>query len=297
MADRIPDRPVDSGDGMARSSRAGSVAVHADGGRCNVHGAAIAYRLQGPTDAPVLMLGNSLAADLGMWNGNLPALTARFRVLRYDMRGHGASSTPPGPYTLEMLADDAIALLDSLRIDRVHYVGVSLGGMVAQQLAARYPNRIASVVLCATMSRQAAPAAWDDRIALVRQSGMQALAEPTLQRWFTAGFHESRPQSVEAVRQMILATRPEGYAGCAAAIRELAQDALLPRITMPCLVMAGEHDAAATPAIAQGMAQRIPGAQLQVIAGAAHLPNIEQQAAFDTRLLAFLPQQAAATGL
>jgi 3-oxoadipate enol-lactonase len=293
MADPVP-QPDDQ---PSRSSRAGAVAVHADGGRCNVHGAAIAYRLQGPADAPVVMLCNSLAADLGMWNANMPALASRFRVLRYDMRGHGGSSTPPGPYTMELLADDAIALLDSLRIDQVHYVGVSLGGMVAQQLAARYPNRIASVVLCATMSQQAAPAAWDDRIALVRRSGMQALAEPTLQRWFTAGFHDSRPEAVDEVRQMILATRPEGYAGCAAAIRELAQDALLPRITMPCMVMAGEHDGAATPAIAQAMAQRIPGAQLQVIAGAAHLPNIEQQAAFDTRLLAFLPQQATAPRL
>jgi 3-oxoadipate enol-lactonase len=289
--------PADHDGQPPRNSRAGSVAVHADGGRCNVHGAAIAYRLQGPADAPVLMLGNSLAADLGMWNANLPALTSRFRVLRYDMRGHGASSAPPGPYTMELLADDAIALLDSLRIEQVHYVGVSLGGMVAQQLAVRYPNRIASVVLCATMSRQPAPAAWDDRIALVRQSGMQAIAEPTLQRWFTAGFHESHPEAVDAVRQMILATPPEGYAGCAAAIRELAQDDLLPRITMPCMVMAGEHDGAATPAIAQAMAQRIPRAQLQLIAGAAHLPNIEQQAAFDTRLLAFLPQQATATRL
>jgi 3-oxoadipate enol-lactonase len=293
MADPVP-QPDDQ---PSRSSRAGAVAVHADGGRCNVHGAAIAYRLQGPADAPVVMLGNSLAADLGMWNANMPALASRFRVLRYDMRGHGGSSTPPGPYTMELLADDAIALLDSLRIEQVHYVGVSLGGMVAQQLAARYPNRIASVVLCATMSQQAAPAAWDDRIALVRRSGMQALAEPTLQRWFTAGFHDSRPEAVDEVRQMILATRPEGYAGCAAAIRELAQDALLPRITMPCMVMAGEHDGAATPSIAQAMAQRIPGAQLQVIAGAAHLPNIEQQVAFDTRLLAFLPQQATAPRL
>jgi 3-oxoadipate enol-lactonase len=266
-----------------------ATAVHADGGRCNVPGAAIAYRLEGPVDAPLVMLGNSLAADLGMWDGNLPALLTRFRVLRYDMRGHGGSSTPPGPYTMELLADDAIALLDSLRIDRVHYVGVSLGGMVAQQLAARYPNRIASVVLCATMSQQAAPALWADRIVAVRQSGLQALAEPTLQRWFTAGFHESRPDAVDTVRRMILATRPEGYAGCAAAIRDLAQDALLPRITMPCLVMAGEHDGAATPAMAQHIAGLVPGAQLQVIAGAAHLPNIEQQEAFDTRLLAFLP--------
>ncbi|MBA2965538.1 3-oxoadipate enol-lactonase [Ramlibacter sp. MAH-25] len=271
-------------------------AVHADGGRCNVHGAAIAYRLQGPVDAPVLMLGNSLAADLEMWDGNLPALGQHFRVLRYDMRGHGASSTPAGPYTLELLADDAIALLDALRIDKVHFVGVSLGGMVAQQLAARYPNRIASVVLCATMSNQAAPAAWDERMAAVRRGGMEAIAEATLQRWFTPAFHAEAPQALAAVRRMVLATRPEGYLGCAAAIRALAQDALLPRIAGPCLVLAGEHDGAATPAIAQSLAQRIPGAQLHVVPGAAHLPNIERQAAFDARVLAFLADATAATG-
>ncbi|MBA2965008.1 MULTISPECIES: alpha/beta fold hydrolase [Ramlibacter] len=144
-------------------------------GRCNVPGAAIGWRLQGPADAPVLMLGNSLAADANMWDSNLPALTGRFRVLRYDMREHGGSSTPPRPYTMELLADDATALLDSLRIDQVHCVGVSLGGGAAQQLAARYSARITSVVLCATMSRQSVPIAWVDRIVLVRQSGMRAL--------------------------------------------------------------------------------------------------------------------------
>lgn len=278
---------IEPEEGRASGRPAGG-ATAAVSGRMNVPGAAIAYRLEGPEEAPVLMLGNSLAADLSMWDDNVASFTRHWRVLRYDMRGHGASSTPPGPYTMAQLADDAIALLDALRLQRVHFLGLSLGGMVGQQLAARYPNRIASLVLCATMAEQPAPAAWGERMATVRRAGLLAIVEPTLARWFTADWRQSNPDAVSKVREMILETRSEGYIGCGSAIAELSQSALLARINTPCLVMAAEHDSTATPALAKDMAASIAGARLQVVPGAAHLLNIEQAHAFHTGVSEFL---------
>ena len=257
-------------------------------GRVNVPGAAIAYRIEGPEGAPVLMLGNSLATEMSMWEPVLARLTSRFRVLRYDMRGHGASSTPSGNYSMAALADDAIALLDALKLQRVHFIGISLGGMVGQQLAARFPNRIAGLVLCATMSAQLAPDVWAERIALVKAQGLEAIVDATLQRWFTPGFLEREPALADQVRSMILGTRAAGWLGCAAPIRDLAQTSLLERMHSPTLLLAGAQDAAAPPEMMQLLARQIAGATLHVIEGAAHLIPMEQPDAFSGAVLDFL---------
>ena len=253
-----------------------------------VNGARVAYRFDGPADAPVVMLGNSLAASMAMWQPQLAALRA-FRVLRFDARGHGASEATPAPYTIAQLAADAIGLLDALGLARVHFVGLSMGGMIGQVLGARHADRLVSLALCDTASdMRAMRAAWDERIATARRDGMVAIAGPTLQRWFTPAFFERAPQAVQAVREMIERTPVEGYAGCASAVRDLEQSALLSAISVRTTVIAGELDPACTPDQARALTSRIPGATLRLLPDCAHLPNIEQPAAFDAVLLAHL---------
>ncbi|MEO6407724.1 MAG: 3-oxoadipate enol-lactonase [Burkholderiaceae bacterium] len=253
-----------------------------------VNGARLAYRFDGPAGAPVVMLGNSLAASMAMWQPQLAALGA-WRVLRCDVRGHGASEATPAPYTLVQLADDAIGLLDALGLAQVHFVGLSMGGMIGQVLGARHADRLLSLALCDTASdMRAMRAAWDERIAIARRDGMAAIAGPTLQRWFTPAFFERSPQAVQAVREMIERTPIEGYAGCASAVRDLNQSPLLRDIAVRTTVIAGELDPACTPAQARELQSQIPGASLRLLADCAHLPNIEQPAAFDEALLAHL---------
>ena len=253
-----------------------------------VNGARLAFRFDGPPDAPVVMLGNSLAASMAMWQPQLAALHA-FRVLRFDARGHGASEATPAPYTIAQLAADAIGLLDALGLARVHFVGLSMGGMIGQVLGARHADRLLSLALCDTASdMRAMRAAWEERIASARRDGMVAIAGPTLQRWFTPTFLERAPQAVQAVREMIERTSVEGYAGCASAVRDLEQNALLSAISVRTTVIAGELDPACTPDQARALTSRIPGATLRLLPDCAHLPNIEQPAAFDAVLLAHL---------
>ena len=168
-----------------------------------VRGARLAYRWDGPADAPAVLLGNSLMASMAMWQAQMHAL-AGYRVLRMDTRGHGASPAASAPYTVEMLADDVIGLLDALSVQRVHFVGLSLGGMIGQALGARHGNRLLSLAICDSASETPAPALWDQRIETARRDGIAALAGPTLQRWFTAPFHERAPQTLQAVRAMML---------------------------------------------------------------------------------------------
>lgn len=252
-----------------------------------IRGVRLAYRWDGPADAPVVLLGNSLMASMAMWNAQLPAL-AGYRVLRMDSRGHGASPATPAPYTLALLADDVIGLLDALSVQRVHFVGLSLGGMVGQVLGARHGKRLLSLALCDTASHTPAPALWDQRIATARRDGLAALAGPTLQRWFTAPFHERAPDVVQTVQDMMLETSVEGYVGCASAVRDLDQTALLKDISVPTAVIVGEHDPACTPAQARALHERIAGSTFTEIAASAHLPNIEQPEAFNRALLAHL---------
>ncbi|MBI4628186.1 MAG: 3-oxoadipate enol-lactonase, partial [Candidatus Rokubacteria bacterium] len=248
------------------------------------------YTLDGPASAPVVTLSHSLATDLSMWDPQMPALTARYRVLRYDTRGHGGTDAPAGAYTLDQLADDARGLLRALGIEKTHWVGLSMGGMIAQALALQTPERLASLALCDTSSRippEAKPV-WDDRIRTAETQGMEPMVEATIGRWFTAPFRDARRDVVDPVRAMIRATPPRGYAGCCHAISQLDLTDRLPAITIPTLVIVGEEDQGTPVAASRAIQERIKGAELVVLKSAAHLSNLEQPEAFTRALTAFL---------
>jgi len=247
----------------------------------------IHYEWSGHGDAPVVMLSSSLGTDLGMWEPQMPALRERFRVLRYDMRGHGASDVPAGPYALDRLGRDALALLDHLEIGRAHFCGLSLGGMIGMWLAARHPDRIGRLALCNTSARMGTVESWNDRMAKVEQGGMAAITPAVLARWFMPRTHEDHPATVEAIRLMLLGNPPEGYAACCAAIRDADLRETLAGIAAPALVVAGTHDLAAPPEDGRLIASAIPGAAY-IELDAAHLSNQEAPEAFTSQVVEFL---------
>lgn len=252
------------------------------------------YELSGPDDGEVVMLSHSLGSNLSMWDPQVPALEdAGFRVLRYDTRGHGGTQVTIGPYRLDQLVDDAATLIKALAIDRVHFVGLSMGGMIAQGLALSHPQRLLGLALCDTMAQlpDAAQSVWSERIAVAREQGMAALVDATLQRWFTPDYLAADPAPVKLIRQAFLATPAEGYVACSEAITRLDYLEQLARIGCPTLVMVGEQDQGTPVTAARAMQQRIPGADLVILPQAAHLANIEQAPAFNRHLLGFLEEQ------
>jgi 3-oxoadipate enol-lactonase len=253
----------------------------------DVAGARLHYRFDGPADAPVVLLSNALGATLAMWDPQVPALAARRRVLRYDSRGHGGSGVTPGPYTIEQLARDALGLIDALRIQRVRFCGLSMGGMVGQWLGAHAPQRLAQLILANTAARVGPPEAWNTRIEAVRSGGMAAIADAVLGRWFTPAFHAASPAEVRQVRAMLLASPPDGYVACCAAVRDMDQRDAVAAIAAPTLVVAGTHDLSTPPAEGRFLAGRIAGARY-VELPAAHLSNIEAADAFTRALIGFL---------
>jgi 3-oxoadipate enol-lactonase len=242
-------------------------------------GLEIAYRQEGKAGAPAVLLSHSVLSDHRMWDPLVQRLAADYSVLRYDTRGHGRSSAPPAPYTLAQMADDVPVLLDALKIQRVHFIGSSLGGMIGQQLGARHGGRLLSLTLANTGAVQGAPAVWEERVALARSQGIAALAEPTLQRWFTQAYGEQNPAVLERMRSYLLDTAVEGFAGCALAIRELAHLDLLPKIAVPTLVIAGTEDAAMPVAAGEKIASLVPGAKMATLP-AGHQAAVEQPDAF-----------------
>jgi 3-oxoadipate enol-lactonase len=250
-------------------------------------GRRIAIHIDGPVHAPSLLLSNSLGTTFRMWDAQIPALSAEFRVIRYDSRGHGQSDAPAGDYSITRLAADALAVLDSLHIESAAFVGLSKGGMVGQWLGAHAPQRLTRLVLANTAAWMGPPQAWQQRIDAVRETGMAAITDAVLERWFTPGFRAQAPQAVAPVRDMLLATPPQGYAGCCAAIRDMDQRDSLSAIAAPTLVIGGLQDPATPPAKAEEIADGVPGAHL-VMLDAAHLSNIEQPRAFTAALLDFL---------
>jgi 3-oxoadipate enol-lactonase len=255
----------------------------------NATGARIHYRFDGPEDAPVLVLSNSLGTDVGMWEAQMPAFTERFRVLRYDSRGHGHSTVTPGPYGIGHLGRDVIALLDALGIERVHFCGLSMGGMVGIWLGVNAGERADKLVLCNTAALIGPPELWNTRIQNVRKGGMEAIASAVIERWFTAAFRSRAPEAVEKVRRMLVATPAEGYIACCAAVRDMDQRDALSGIRSPTLVIAGTHDAATPPADGRFIADRIQGARC-VELNAAHLSNIEVPERFTAEVMAFLSE-------
>lgn len=258
-----------------------------------INGSRIAVRMDGPANAPVVMFANSLAADLTMWDPQVASLSARWRCLRYDMRGHGASDPAAGECGIADLAGDAISLLDELGISRVHFVGLSLGGMVGQHIGAMQSDRLRSLTLCATVSAQAGDV-WTARIAEVRSRGMAALVEPTLARWLTESFRTRNPEIADRVGRMIAGTSVEGYVCCAAAIRDMDLTPLLGRIAAATMVIAGEADPAMPPSAVQPLHERIAGSEFVVIEDAAHLLNVEQPQAFNAVVGSFLARHEGA---
>ncbi len=264
--------------------------------RIRANGVDINYRLDGPADAPVVTMSHSLAANLAMWEPQARALSDRYRVLRYDTRGHGQSEATDGPYTLEMLSEDAYALLGALGIERTHFVGLSLGGMLGQRLALDHPEVVESLALCDTSSRVPPEMAsnWDVRIDLARSQGMEPLVEGTLERWFTEAFRGARPDVVATVAEMIRTTAVAGYAGCCDAVKTLNLIDSISAIGAPTLVIVGADDQGTPVAASEAIRDRIPGAKLVVLEDAAHLSNLEQEAAFTAALAQFIDAHALA---
>jgi len=252
------------------------------------NGLKMAYRFDGPADAPVLMLSNSLMSTHRMWDPQMTALTAKFRVLRYDTRGHGASETTEGPYSIDMLARDAEALIEALDLGPVHFLGLSMGGMIAQRLAVNRPDLVRSLMLCDTASEMPTLAMWNDRIAIAQREGTEGLLAGTIQRWFTADFLAQSPAAVGFVEGMIRDTEGPGYIGCASAVRDMSQTDILKDIRQPTLVLVGADDPACTPAQALVLHENIANSQHVVLADAAHLANIEKPLEFNAAVLGFL---------
>lgn len=247
----------------------------------------IAYRLDGPEDAPVLLLSNSLGTDMGMWRPQIGAFTQRFRVLRYDSRGHGGSDCPAGAYAMGRLGRDAVQLLHHLGLERVHFCGLSKGGMVGQWLGMRAPERIDRLVLANTAAYMGPSANWQTRIDGVLENGMAPLVEASLNRWFTAGFPARDPAAVAPIRQMLAACDPVGYAGCCAAIRDMDLRPTARLITARTLVIAGLQDPSTSVADGQWLADAVQDGRL-VELEAAHLSNVEQPELFSSAVMDFL---------
>ncbi len=258
----------------------------------DANGIAVRYQMDGPPDAPVVLFSNSLGTRLEMWDPQLPAVSQRYRMLRYDSRGHGESAAPAGPYTIELLAADALALLDALGIERAHFCGLSKGGMVGQMLAAQHGERLISLTLCSTACHMEPKQLWDERIKVASEQGMAALADGVVERWFTLAYRSEPTIVLERVRDMILETPAHGYAACCAAIRDMDLRETIRAIRLPTQIIVGADDPATPPAKAREIAARIAHARLEIMPDAAHLLNIEQDVAFDASLLAFLDHQA-----
>ena len=258
--------------------------------KIRVNGIGVNYNLEGPAEAPVVMLSHALAANLSMWDPQMSALTSRYRVLRYDTRGHGGTDAPAGPYSLELLADDARSLLSALGIERTFFIGLSMGSMIGQLLALTCPEMLRGLILCEASSRTSPEmkAVWDERIRLAQTRGVEAHVEPTIDRWFTAPFRERRRDVADPVRAMIRQTPPEGYIGCIRAIQGLDLADRLGSIRLPTLLIVGEEDPSSPVASSQAIHERIAGSELVVLKSAAHLSNAEQPGAFNRAATTFL---------
>jgi 3-oxoadipate enol-lactonase len=258
--------------------------------KTTVNGIDTYYEIHGKQGAPWLAFSHSLACSVRMWDAQIEAFKDRFRILAYDTRGHGKSAAPAGPYTLEAMADDLRALVSHLDIQRLHFVGLSMGGMIGQTFAIKYPGVFSSLALADTTSRYPAEAAplWQERIRTAETQGMEPLVQPTLERWFTAPFREKNADAVRKIATAISTTPVAGYAGCCAAIPKINVTARLKEIKCPVLVICGEQDPGTPPAMAREIHENTPGSKLVLIPQAAHLSNLEQPAAFNRALEGFL---------
>ena len=255
----------------------------------DINGTIIHYCFDGPEQGPVVMLSNSLASDLAMWTFQVPVLVeAGYRILRYDTRGHGQSAVPEGPYSIEMLTTDAVGLLDGLGLNKVHFCGLSMGGMISQMLGTQYGNRLISLTLSSTAAYMAPKEIWDERIETVRKGGMAVVADATIDRWFTKAGQTNLVSTVEKVKRVILNTPVEGFCACCAAIRDMDQRETIRNVITPTLVMVGQNDAGTPVSAAEHIHKRITSSLLTIIPDAAHFVQMEQSSIFNQALLEFL---------
>ncbi len=254
--------------------------IDADGCPLNVE-------VEGREGAPVLMLSNSLGTNLHMWDEQAGEFAKHFRLVRYDRRGHGKSGAPKGPYSFERFGRDILAIIDALKIKKMNWCGLSMGGMDGQWLGANAPDRVEKLVLANTNFYYADKAPWADRIKFVQEKGLTELVGPNMERWFTKSFRERAPQAINRMREMFVATNPAGYVACVEAIRDMDFRASNPKVTTPTLVIVGKQDPATPPSAGEAIAQQIKGAKL-VALDAAHISNVEQPKAFADAVLNFL---------
>lgn len=254
------------------------------------NGCPIHVEVEGPENKPVLMLSNSLGTTLHMWDGQVAALTQHFRLVRYDRRGHGKSGVPAGPYNMEMLGRDVLAILDALKIEKVNWCGLSMGGMVGMWLGANAPQRINRLILSNTSAYFADKEIWNGRIKTIREKGLPAIVGGTMERWFTQDFRGHEPKKIQWMTEMFLGTKPEGYIACGEAVRDMDHREIIKSITAPTMIIAGRHDPATTVEAAEFIRSRIPGASLTVL-DAAHIANVEQPHDYTEAVLGFLQQK------
>lgn len=245
------------------------------------------FQLEGNPGLPLLVLSNSLGTDLRLWDSVLPALGSHFRLLRYDARGHGLSSVPPGPWTIEMLARDVLSLLDHLGIGRCLFCGISVGGMTGMWLGIHAPGRIDKLVLVNTAAKIGTEESWNERIRRVETDGVESIASATVDRWLTPEFRQTNPAQAETMRAMLVGTPAAGYARCAAAIRDEDLTGDLPRIAAPTLMVAGNRDPAIPIDDAHRAHEGVPGSRFLELP-AAHLSPVELPVAFSAAVLSFL---------
>lgn len=250
------------------------------------------YQLDGRQGQPVLVLSNSLGTNLHMWDAQVPGLAEHFQVLRYDTRGHGNSLVAPGPYRLEQLGHDVLALLDALGLSKVHFCGLSMGGQIGQWLGINAPERIAKLVLCNTGAKIGSEQVWNPRIETVLREGeaaMVGLGEASIARWFTPGFAQANPAAAKRITDMLAATSPEGYAASCAAVRDADLREQLGQIRAPLLVVSGTQDPVTTPVDGDFISTRVAGAR-HIQFDAAHLSNVEVGEAFTQAIIDFLKE-------
>ena len=251
-------------------------------------GAAIHFQLEGNSNKPVLLFSNSLGTNLRSWDAQLKSFGDRYRILRYDSRGHGQSEAPPGPYSIERLGRDVIDLLDSLELEKVSFCGLSKGGMVGMWLGVNAPQRFNKIALGNTSAHLPPAKLWNERIEMARQGCMEEIVEGVIPRWFTANFLSAKPEEVARIRRQFVATSGEGYAACCEAIRDMDQRESIKSINAPTLVITGANDPVTPPDHGRFLAENIPGARYAEIPDAAHLSNIEQASRFNAALNHFL---------
>jgi 3-oxoadipate enol-lactonase len=258
-------------------------------------GVRLHYRVDGPDDAPVVVLVNALGTDHGMWNRQIADFTAHFRVVRHDSRGHGQSDSPSGPYSIELLGMDVLALLDALAIPSAHICGVSTGGMVAQWLAARHPDRIRRAVLASTAARVGSEDLWDERAGAVASGGIAAVREQVMRRLLTDSFRKHDPGTTREIAAALESCSPDGYAATCIALRDADFSELVADIRLPSLVVVGAEDVATPIADARWLHEHIAGSELVVLDDASHLCNIEQPRRFTAAALGFLASDTSVT--